>query len=87
MARAGQYSNPNHHKDTDMYPIVTAHQAFDDGIHPGELFRAARCNANFGKHAQAAAIRRVGFELAGIMGMRLHYRGAANNNGKRRRAA
>ena len=71
-----------------MYPIVTAHQALADQIHPGELFRAARLNAGFGKHAQAAAIRKVGYELANLMGMRLRYRAHGNDNrGYRRRAA
>ena len=70
-----------------LYPIVTAHEALASGLHPGELFRAARLNEREGRPQMGAAIRKVGYELANLMGMRLRYRSAANSNSKRRRAA
>jgi len=68
----------------NTYPIVTAHEALADGIHPGELFRAARLNSREGKPQMAAAIRRVAFDLANLMGMRVRHHAASNDNRRQR---
>lgn len=63
--------------------ITTAQEAHADGIHPGELFRAARFNERESKQREASALRAVARELAAIMGLHLRSRPARNDNYKR----
>lgn len=70
------------------YPIVTAEQALQDCVHPGELFRAAWLNERMNKYELAGRIRGVARELAAMMDMRIYHRAPRNDNykGKRERA-
>lgn len=69
--------------------VTTLQQALADGIHPGELFRAARWNERAGNHKIAAEVRALGYALANALGIRVRHRLAANQNKQRkhRRAA
>jgi hypothetical protein len=71
------------------FSMVTAHEALADGLCPSDMFRVARVNERYGKHEEAAAARRVGRELARLLGLDVggRRRKNANDNSRRQRRA
>lgn len=65
--------------------IITAAEALSSGLSPSAFFSIARFNERLGDNATGQAARRVGRELARLMGMELGGRrrpAAANANSK-----
>ncbi|MBZ9659828.1 hypothetical protein LB523_12300 [Mesorhizobium sp. ESP-6-4] len=70
-----------------MTNIITAAEALAQGSTPSAFFSIARFNERLGDNATGQATRRIGRELAGLMGMDLGGRRRHNNdNGKPRQA-
>lgn len=64
--------------------IITAAEALAQGSTPSTLFSIAKFNERLGDNATGQAARRVGRELAGLLGIDLggRRRPAASTNGK-----